>query len=127
MRSLRPAGLAIILALVLAVAIPTIGLMAPALRPSESLGPRARTAVAPQPNGLPDPHKVIRAQPVPPNEVSIQAVTSCVNGMAGIFPCKGIDLLSQVAVTTMSSAATAASNLWGYVDLDGNREDAGIG
>ncbi|HYF63690.1 MAG TPA: hypothetical protein VD886_12800, partial [Herpetosiphonaceae bacterium] len=59
---------------------------------------------------------------------AVAAVTTCVNGMAGsTYPCKGIDLQSRVPLTTMSSGATAASNLWGYVDLDDNREYAVVG
>jgi choice-of-anchor B domain-containing protein len=46
------------------------------------------------------------------------AQTPCVNGFAGIFPCDGFDLQSQIPLSTMNS--TRANDSWGWTDpLDG--------
>ncbi len=50
----------------------------------------------------------------------------CVAGMAGIFPCRGMDFLGSVALSQFSGA-TDGSNLWGHVDLNTGREYAVIG
>lgn len=56
---------------------------------------------------------------------------NCVNGMAGIFACEGIDFMGSVALSQFvngsGTAATSGSNLWGHVDLNTNREYAVIG
>lgn len=64
-------------------------------------------------------------QPFEPFES--QALQPCVGGTAGGYICKGIDLLSHMALNNFSSNPVAASNIWGYVDLDDNREYAIIG
>lgn len=52
----------------------------------------------------------------------------CVNGLAaGMFPCLGVDLESYVPFETLRAGATAASNMWGFRDLDDGREYAVIG
>jgi choice-of-anchor B domain-containing protein len=55
------------------------------------------------------------------------APTSCANGAAGSFPCHNIDYLGQVQLQEVPGAPTSASNLWGFVDLDDNREYAVLG
>jgi len=64
-------------------------------------------------------------QPFEPFES--QALQPCVGGTAGGYICKGIDLLSHMALNNFSSNPVAASNIWGYLDLDDNREYAIIG
>lgn len=68
------------------------------------------------------------------NIISEQATPTsqqdCVAGMAGIFPCRGIDFLGSVALNQFVAGgmtATASSNLWGHVDLNTGREYALIG
>jgi choice-of-anchor B domain-containing protein len=55
------------------------------------------------------------------------AVSSCSGGFAAEYPCQGIDFMSRVPLTSFTGNPTSASNLWGYVDLDDNREYAIIG
>ena len=56
-----------------------------------------------------------------------QGPTPCVNGKAGTFPCKNIDLVSHVPLSSFSSKPTAASDIWGHVDLNTGTEYAIIG
>jgi choice-of-anchor B domain-containing protein len=55
------------------------------------------------------------------------AVSSCSGGFAAEYPCQGIDFMSRVPLTSFNGNPASASNLWGYVDLDDNREYAIIG
>ena len=55
------------------------------------------------------------------------AASSCSGGFAAEYPCQGIDFMSRVALSSFTGSPTSASNLWGYVDLDDNREYAIIG
>ncbi|MBX2828203.1 MAG: choice-of-anchor B family protein [Flavobacteriaceae bacterium] len=49
---------------------------------------------------------------------SLQAQTPCENGTAGIFPCEGYDLISQIPLSTMNSVK--ANDSWGWTDpMDG--------
>lgn len=52
---------------------------------------------------------------------------ACVNGKAGIFSCKNIDLVSHLALGDFSSKPGAASDIWGHVDLNTGTEYAIIG
>jgi len=55
------------------------------------------------------------------------SATPCTAGMAGNFPCFNIDLQSQISLNNFSSAPTSASDIWGHVDLNDDREYAIIG
>ena len=57
----------------------------------------------------------------------LAAPTPCTNGMAGTFPCHNIDYLAQVQLQEIPTAPTSASEIWGLVDLDDNREYAILG
>ena len=52
------------------------------------------------------------------------ARTDCVGGMAGVYPCDNVDLLSHVADRTDTAFG---SDIWGFVDLNTNREYAIVG
>jgi choice-of-anchor B domain-containing protein len=52
---------------------------------------------------------------------------SCSGGNAGGFPCTKADLLSHVALTDFSSAPAAGNDIWGFLDLNTEREYAIIG
>ena len=56
-----------------------------------------------------------------------QVATTCSGGFAGEYPCQGIDFMSRVPLSSFTGNPASASNLWGYVDLDNNREYAIIG
>lgn len=53
--------------------------------------------------------------------------TACASGMAGANPCHNIDFLAQVQLQEIPGAPTSASEIWGLVDLDDNREYAILG
>jgi choice-of-anchor B domain-containing protein len=55
------------------------------------------------------------------------APTACANGRAGTFPCHNVDFLGQVQLQEIPTQPVSASNLWGFVDLDDNREYAVLG
>ncbi len=59
------------------------------------------------------------------------ANVACENGMAGIFPCKDIDLLSWIPLpelgATMNPSMTNGSDLWGWTDPETNKEYAIMG
>ncbi len=55
------------------------------------------------------------------------ASVTCTAGMSGSFPCKSVQQQSHVPLNRFSTNTVSASNLWGYVDPDDNREYAVIG
>ncbi len=50
--------------------------------------------------------------------------TACVGGMAGAFPCENVDLVAHVADR---SGSAAGADIWGFVDLNTDREYAIMG
>jgi len=52
---------------------------------------------------------------------------NCVQGAAGQFPCRNVDLMAQIPLNGFSSRPASAANVWGFVDLNDNREYAVIG
>jgi choice-of-anchor B domain-containing protein len=64
--------------------------------------------------------------PAPPQQ-KIAAPTACTNGSVGAFACWNIDFLAQVTLAEFSTAPASASNLWGFVDRNDNREYAVVG
>ena len=93
----------------------------------------------PQPNLPPTPTPMIEINPdqyhhnhsnldaPPPMSALELAASSCSGGFAGEYPCQGIDFMSRVPLSSFTGNPLSASNLWGYVDLDDNREYAIIG
>ena len=53
--------------------------------------------------------------------------TDCVDNEAGAYPCEGIDLHAHMALLDLSSAPTSAADVWGFVDLNTEREYALLG
>ena len=51
----------------------------------------------------------------------------CNNGRAGEFPCDRVDLMSHVALTDLQVEPTSANDIWGFVDLNTEREYALLG
>ncbi|GAA4359422.1 choice-of-anchor B family protein [Kangiella marina] len=60
------------------------------------------------------------------NATSKQQI-ACTNGSADDFPCYQIDLISQFSLASLSTTPSSASDIWGYVDLNNNREYAVMG
>lgn len=60
-------------------------------------------------------------------QTSVQAnafATACVGGLAGSFPCDNVDLLAHVSTRTPGARG---ADIWGFVDLNTNREYAIVG
>ncbi len=55
------------------------------------------------------------------------SAADCVNGSAGGFPCNNVDVLSHVALDEFSSNPQRANDIWGFYDLNTEREYALIG
>ena len=55
------------------------------------------------------------------------SAADCVNGSAGGFPCNKVDLLSHIALDEFSSNPQRANDIWGFYDLNTEREYALIG
>src|SRR5262245_1159699 len=52
----------------------------------------------------------------------------CLNGKsAGLYACSNVSLLAHIPLGKFSTLPRSASNLWGYVDPDDNREYAIVG
>ncbi len=49
----------------------------------------------------------------------------CNNGMAGIYPCNGYDLLGQISLASFS--ASAGNDIWGWTDSTNGKEYALVG
>ena len=107
---------------VLALALPARA-AEPALRPS--LPPTPTPVIEINPDAKHHNHSNLDAPP--PMSALELAASSCSGGFAGEYPCQGIDFMSRVALSSFTGNPLSASNLWGYVDLDNNREYAIIG
>lgn len=55
------------------------------------------------------------------------APAACTQGSAGSFPCRNLDFQSQISLGAFTSAPLSAANVWGFVDLNDNREYALVG
>ncbi len=53
--------------------------------------------------------------------------TDCASGSAGQFPCQNINLHSHLSFSELDDVSVAASDIWGFVDLNTHREYAIIG
>ncbi|MFQ5612759.1 MAG: choice-of-anchor B family protein [Anaerolineae bacterium] len=53
--------------------------------------------------------------------------TPCAGGIAGVYPCRFVDLLGRIPLSAFSTNPIAANDIWGYVDPDDNREYALVG
>jgi choice-of-anchor B domain-containing protein len=94
-------------------------------------GQAAHTHATDGPDRNPDevnhPHPT-HPPPQPYQPLQRQSIQPCIGGYSGIYPCNGIEMLSHIALNNFPPPSPlAASNLWGYVDLDDNREYAIIG
>jgi choice-of-anchor B domain-containing protein len=60
-------------------------------------------------------------------QAKLLAPRPCTSGFAGDFPCHNIDYLAQVQLQEIPTGPTSASEIWGFVDADDNREYAILG
>ena len=70
---------------------------------------------------------LLDTSPAPSLQVLQAAAMSCVQGFAGQFPCRNVDFLAQIPLNGFSTQPSSVANLWGFVDLNDNREYAVIG
>jgi len=112
----------------LIVLIALLALVIPA-QASEFIPPPLNPQVTPTIEVNPDAqhHDHSNLEGPAPMSVLELAASSCSGGFAAEYPCQGIDFMSRVALSSFPGSPTSASNLWGYVDLDNNREYAIIG
>ncbi|HZJ23387.1 MAG TPA: choice-of-anchor B family protein, partial [Anaerolineales bacterium] len=112
----------------LIVLIALLALVIPA-QASEFIPPPLNPQVTPTIEINPDANQHNHANLEGPAPMSVLelAASTCSGGFAAEYPCQGIDFLSRVALSSFPGSPTSASNLWGYVDLDDNREYAVIG
>ncbi|HEX6638082.1 MAG TPA: hypothetical protein VF033_10540, partial [Steroidobacteraceae bacterium] len=57
----------------------------------------------------------------------LSAPTTCTGGFAGTFPCHNIDYLAQLQLQEIPTQPASASEVWGFVDADDQREYAILG
>ncbi|MCA1799002.1 MAG: choice-of-anchor B family protein, partial [Xanthomonadaceae bacterium] len=69
---------------------------------------------------------LLLAKAIAPMQASASSA-ACVAGDAGGFPCDRVDLLSHIALGDFSSAPARANDVWGFVDLNTDREYALVG
>lgn len=61
-------------------------------------------------------------------EGNITPLSPCNNGMAGIYPCRGLDLLSRIDTATLGGNTEAeGSDIWGWTDPSNGNEYALVG
>jgi len=114
-------GMVMIIALV--VAVLTLAFPAQAYNTPPTPTP-AQSTSAPSDHHHPD--QSLQDGPAPFSQRELLAAT-CSGGMAAEYACQGIDFMSRVPLSSFGGNPASAANLWGYVDLDDNREYAIIG
>lgn len=70
---------------------------------------------------------IIDTTPAAALQATQAAVSTCAQGFAGQFPCRNVDFLAQIPLSGFSTRPSSAANVWGFVDLNDNREYAVIG
>jgi len=58
---------------------------------------------------------------------SSMPATPCTGGTVNGMPCNDVDLLSHVGFVDISAGPSSAADIWGFVDLNSNREYAIVG
>ncbi len=58
---------------------------------------------------------------------SAQPAATCVNGLADVFPCNNMDLISHIPLADFPGNPNGANDIWGHVDLNDQREYAIVG
>jgi len=70
---------------------------------------------------------IVDESPAQALQATQSAAATCVQGFAGQFPCRNVGFLSQIPLNAFSTRPASAANVWGFVDLNDNREYAIIG
>lgn len=64
---------------------------------------------------------------IPTQDLPFMAQTNCVGGMAGTYPCKNVDLMSFMPLSSIGGGTVQASSVWGWTDPQTGREYAMVG
>ena len=75
------------------------------------------SAAAPQSGAPAGMQALLAARPAAPRPLQPMHATPCVDGMAGGYPCRNIDLLAFVPLAEFGAGST--NSLWGWTDTDG--------
>lgn len=59
-------------------------------------------------------------EPLVPSDDVINSISPCENGMAGIYPCSGYDLLARISLEDFESAS--GNDNWGWTDPETGKE-----
>lgn len=70
---------------------------------------------------------IVDDSPAAALQATSAAAASCVQGLAGQFPCRNVNFLAQIPLNDFVSGPSSAANVWGFVDLNDNREYAVVG
>lgn len=65
--------------------------------------------------------------PAPALQETAFVPAACVQGFAGQFPCRNVDFHAQIPLIEFTSRPASAANVWGFVDLNDDREYAVVG
>lgn len=57
----------------------------------------------------------------------IEGPSECINGLAASYECHNIDLQSHIPLNELSTSPSSANDIWGFVDLNNQREYAIMG
>jgi choice-of-anchor B domain-containing protein len=55
------------------------------------------------------------------------ALSKCENGMAGIYPCSGYDLMGHISIEELGGTGSQGSDSWGWTDPSTGKEYAIVG
>ena len=70
---------------------------------------------------------IVDDSPAPALQATAIAAANCVQGFAGQFPCRNVDFQAQISLNQFTSQPASAANVWGFVDLNDDREYAVVG
>ena len=70
---------------------------------------------------------IVMDDPDPDPNPSQPVTEACVNGMAGIYPCNGYDLVSHIDITDLGGPGARGNDCWGWTDPMTQKEYALMG
>ena len=93
---------------------------------ASAAGPGARTGPRDlKSDAVTHDHSNTRPEQVAPGSVQAAALQTCTGGMAGGYPCRNIDLLSNLPLASMGGGSGSMG--WGWTDPSNGREYAIVG
>lgn len=58
---------------------------------------------------------------------NINALSPCENGLAGIYPCNGYDLMGYISIEELGGIGASGTDCWGWTDITTGKEYALVG